>query len=316
RVVHGGEFFRQAVLIDDSVEARIQSLFTLAPLHNPPNLLGIQAMRRRFPGVLQVAVFDTAFHQSMPEQAFRYAIPETFYLQHGVRRYGAHGTSHRFVAEATAAALGRPLEELQLITAHLGNGCSGCAIRSGLSVETTMGLTPLEGMMMGTRSGDVDPALHQFLALNAGLSLTAITDLLTKQSGLLGVSGTTNDRRVLEAAMQRGDARARLALELFCYRAAKCLLALTAALDRVDALTFTGGIGENSAFIRRRIVEQMPLLGIELVEEANSANGARTGGQISRTDGKACLVIPTNEELAIARETVRMMPSPVGASGN
>jgi acetate kinase len=301
RVVHGGELFKQPVRITAAVLEEIDRLADLAPLHNPANARGIRLLARHFPTTPQVAVFDTAFHQTMPPKAFHYALPHELYAQHRVRRYGFHGTSHEFVAREAALCLKRPLEELQLITIHLGNGCSACAIRHGRSMDTTMGLTPSEGMMMGTRSGDVDPALHQVLARLTGRSLDDLTELLNRQSGLLGVSGLSNDRRVLEARMNEGDPRATLALELFCHRAARAILGLTTALERVDALVFTGGIGENSAFIRRRIVEQMPLLGVSLDVAANAAHGTATGGKISRDAGPGCLVLATNEELAIAR---------------
>jgi len=303
RVVHGGEHFREPPLIDESVVGQIETLSVLAPLHNPAHALGIRAMRQLFPNVPQVAVFDTAFHQTMPAKAFRYAIPENLYRDHGVRRYGAHGTSHEFVANGAAEIFGRPLAELQLITVHLGNGCSACAIRNGRSVDTTMGLTPQEGMMMGTRSGDVDLMLLHFLVTRTGKSLEAITHLLTRESGLLGVSGSTNDCRELEERMNEGDDLARFALDLFCYRAAKSILGMTAALSKLDAMVFTGGIGENSSFARRNILEHLAVLGPELNIEANELNGRATGGRISGSNGPAVLVVNTDEELAIARQT-------------
>jgi len=307
RVVHGGEAFSSSVVLDDAVVDGIRACTDLAPLHNPANVLGIEIARRRFPRLAHVAVFDTAFHQTLPARAFSYAIPYELYERHRIRRYGFHGTSHAYVAGEAARALGRPLDELQLVTAHLGNGCSACAVRGGRSVDTTMGLTPLEGLVMGTRSGDVDPNLHQFLADQAGLSLPQITDLLNRQSGLLGLSGTSNDMRALLEARSRGEARAALAVDVFCYRLAKAVLGLCAALDRVDALVFTGGIGEHAAPIRAETLAQLRVLGPVLDPARNGDHGDGAGGRIT-TDGSPLpvLVIPTNEELVIARETARL----------
>jgi len=308
RVVHGGESFSSSVLIDDDVLARIAACNELAPLHNPANVLGIEIARRHFPDRPHVAVFDTAFHQTLPPRAFWYAIPFELYERHRVRRYGFHGTSHAFVAGEAARRLGRPLAELQLLTAHLGNGCSACAIKNGRSADTTMGFTPLEGLVMGSRSGDVDPNLHHYLAARAGLGLEQITDLLNKESGLLGLSGLSNDMRTLLEARARGDARAALAIDVFCYRLAKGLLALGAALERVDALVFTGGIGEHAAPIRAQTLEQLKLLGPRLDADANAAHGAGTGGRITAADSTLlALVVPTNEELVIAREAARFI---------
>ena len=308
RVVHGGETFSKSVVLDDDAVERIRACNDLAPLHNPANLLGIEIARRKFPTLKQVAVFDTAFHQTLPAKAFMYAVPYELYERHRVRRYGFHGTSHAFVAEEAAQRLDKPLEELQLVTAHLGNGCSGCAIKHGRSVDTTMGLTPLEGLVMGTRSGDVDPNLHQFLADQTGRSLAQITDLLNRESGLLGLSGASNDMRTLLEARGRGDARAALAIDVFCYRLAKSLLGLCAALERIDALVFTGGIGEHAAAIRAETLGQLRVLGPVLDPARNAAHGAATGGRIT-ADGSPLLslVIPTNEELVIARETARLL---------
>jgi acetate kinase len=308
RVVHGGESFKGSVVLDDGVVERIRACNVLAPLHNPANLLGIEIARRKFPALGQVAVFDTAFHQTLPPRAFMYAVPYDLYERHRVRRYGFHGTSHAFVAGEAALRIGKPLEELQLVTAHLGNGCSACAIKGGLSADTTMGLTPLEGMVMGTRSGDVDPNLHQFLADQTGRSLSQITDLLNRESGLLGLSGASNDMRTLLQARDRGDARAALAIDVFCYRLAKALLGLCAALERIDALVFTGGIGEHAAAIRAETLAQLRVLGPTIDPAANAAHGAATRGRIT-ADGSPllCLVIPTNEELVIARETARLL---------
>ena len=308
RVVHGGETFKASVVVDDQVVARIRACNDLAPLHNPPNVLGIEIARRRFPDLPHVAVFDTAFHQTLPAKAFHYAVPYELYERHRVRRYGFHGTSHAIVAAGAARAIGRPLEDLQLITAHLGNGCSACAIKGGRSVDTTMGLTPLEGLVMGTRSGDVDPNLHQFLADQTGRSLAQITDLLNRQSGLLGLSGASNDMRTLLAARERGDARAGLAIDVFCYRLAKALLGLGAALQRIDAVVFTGGIGEHAEAVRAETLAQLCILGPVLDPVRNAAHGVGAGGRIT-ADGSPLLslVIPTNEELAIARETAHLL---------
>jgi acetate kinase len=308
RVVHGGETFSASVVLDDQTIDGIRACKDLAPLHNPANLLGIEIARREFPRLAHVAVFDTAFHQTLPRKAFMYAIPHELYERHRVRRYGFHGTSHAFVAGETARRLGRPLVDLQMVTAHLGNGCSACAIKGGRSVDTTMGFTPLEGLVMGSRSGDVDPNLHAFLAEHTGRSLAEITDLFNRRSGLLGVSGTSNDMRTLLAARDRGDQRAALAIDVFCYRLAKGVLGLCAALDRVDALVFTGGIGEHAPAIRAQTLAQLGVLGPVLDPARNAVHGAGSDGRIT-TDGSPlpALVVPTNEELVIARETARLL---------
>ena len=308
RVVHGGETFSASVVLNDDAVEGIRACNDLAPLHNPPNVLGIEIARRQFPDLAHVAVFDTAFHQTLPAKAFFYAIPYELYERHRVRRYGFHGTSHAIVAGDAAHAIGRPLEELQLITAHLGNGCSACAIKGGRSVDTTMGLTPLEGLVMGSRSGDVDPNLHQFLSDQTGRSLADITDLLNRGSGLLGLSGASNDMRTLLAARDRGDMRARLAIDVFCYRLAKALLGLCAALDHVDALVFTGGIGEHAATIRAETLAQLGVLGPVIDPVRNAAHGVGAGGRITADRSPLLsLVIATHEELAIARETARLL---------
>jgi acetate kinase len=308
RVVHGGEAFSESVVIDDTTVRAIRECAELAPLHNPANLLGIEAARRAFPGVLQVAVFDTAFHQSLPRRAFLYAVPYELYEQHKLRRYGFHGTSHRYVAEEAAKLLGRPLAELELVTAHLGNGCSAAAVRGGRSIDTSMGLTPLEGLVMGTRSGDVDPALHQFLAERTGQTLAQITELLTRKSGLLGLSGRSNDMRTLLEARAQGDERAAIAVEVFCYRLAKTVLALCAGLERLDALVFTGGIGEHAASVREETLKGLAILGFELDPRRNLGHGRDSGGRItSDASARTALVINTNEELVIAREAMRLV---------
>jgi acetate kinase len=308
RVVHGGEAFSESVVIDETTVQAIRDCAALAPLHNPANLLGIEAARRAFPGVLQVAVFDTAFHQTLPRRAFLYAVPYELYEQHKLRRYGFHGTSHRYVAEEAARLLGRPLAELELVTAHLGNGCSAAAVRGGKSIDTSMGLTPLEGLVMGTRSGDVDPSLHQFLAERTGQTLAQITELLTRQSGLLGLSGRSNDMRTLLEARAQGDERAAIAVEVFCYRLAKTVLGLCAGLERLDALVFTGGIGEHAASVREETLKGLSILGFELDPRRNLGHGRDSGGRItSDASARTALVVSTNEELVIAREAMRLV---------
>ena len=304
RVVHGGEYFRRATLLDEEVVAKIASCYDLAPLHNPANVLGIQVARKLFPGVSHVAVFDTAFHQTLPPRAWLYAVPYELYEKHAVRRYGFHGTSHEYVARQAAAVLGCPWEALQLITAHLGNGASACAVRGGQSVDTTMGLTPLEGLMMGTRSGDVDANLVPYLQRVAGMSPEATIDLLNRHSGLLGVSGLSNDMRTVAAAAREGHERAALAVDLFCYRLAKAVLGLAAALERVAALVFTGGIGENNPLVRAKTLNLLRVLRAQVDAPANEAHGRQTNGRITgEGSGLLALVISTDEERAIARRT-------------
>ncbi|HEX3132671.1 MAG TPA: acetate kinase [Planctomycetota bacterium] len=306
RVVHGGERFTAATLIDDSVVSGISDCARLAPLHNPANLAGIAAARTALPLLPQVAVFDTAFHQSMPAVAWRYAVPEAWYREHGVRRYGFHGTSHRFVAARAAELLGRPLSELKLVTAHLGNGCSACAIDGGRSVDTTMGLTPLEGLVMGTRSGDLDPGILAHIAAATGQDIAALTKVLNRDSGLLGLSGLSNDLRTVQEAAARGHAGAELALAVFCYRLAKSIAALTVALGRLDALVFTGGIGEHSAQVRTRTLARLGFLGLVEDPAANAAHGPEHG-RITRKGNALALVVPTDEELLIARDTADLI---------
>jgi acetate kinase len=275
---------------------------------NPANLMGVRTARELFPELPQVAVFDTAFHQSIPPKAYLYAIPRRYYEELKVRRYGFHGTSHHYVSLETARLLGKPADQTSLITMHLGNGCSACAIKNGRSVDSTMGLTPSEGLMMGTRSGDVDPALHQFLQDQTGMRLSEITTMLNSQSGLLGLSGLSNDMRTLSEAARGGHELARLAIEVFCYRLAKSVYALMAALDSLDALVFTGGIGENSAEVRALTAAHLKIAGVMLDEPKNASHGRNDGGVISSTESRIpCLVVPTNEELMIARETLRLI---------
>jgi acetate kinase len=308
RVVHGGEAFTQSALLEPRVIQAIEACSDLAPLHNRPNLIGIQAALQLRPDLPQVAVFDTAFHQTLPPRAYHYAIPHELYERYKIRRYGFHGTSHSYVAQRAAELMGRPLDTLHLLSAHLGNGCSATAIECGRSVDTTMGLTPLEGLVMGTRSGDVDPNLPEFLVEHAGMTIDQVGDILNKQSGLLGLSGRSNDMRNLLESERAGDARARLAVDVFCYRLAKALLGLSAALPRLDAIVFTGGIGENAAPVRARTVESLRVLGVRLDAARNDEHGRHSGGLVSDArSGVAVLVVPTNEELVIAREAMRFV---------
>jgi acetate kinase len=308
RVVHGGEKFTQSALITDETLRAIEDCIELAPLHNPANIRGIQAAREVFgPGLPQVAVFDTAFHQTLPDYAYLYALPYQWYRRHRIRRYGFHGTSHRYVAYRYRKLLGLEREQTNIVTLHLGNGCSAAAIRAGDSVDTSMGLTPLEGLVMGTRSGDMDPAIIEFIAAKEGLSAQEVDTVLNKQSGLIGISGLTNDmRELLDEARESDDRRARLAIEMFCYRIRKYVGAYLAALGGADALVFTGGIGENSAEVRARVCEGLGWMGVELEPKLNEELMARREGLISRENSRlAVYVIPTDEELLIARDTVR-----------
>jgi acetate kinase len=310
RVVHGGERFTHSVLIDTEVLRGIEDCIDLAPLHNPANIKGILAARDQFgSGIKQVAVFDTAFHQTLPEKAFIYALPYQFYRRHRVRRYGFHGTSHRYVAYRFRQIRGITRDETNLITLHLGNGCSAAAIRGGDSVDTSMGMTPLEGLVMGTRSGDLDPAIVDFLAVKEGLSASEVETLLNKQSGLIGISGLTNDmRELLAEAREHSDRRALLAIEIFCYRVRKYIGAYLAAMNGAEAVVFTGGIGENSAEVRAKICDGLRWLGLELDDERNAAHTGGREGVISKPDSRlAAYVIPTDEELLIARDTVRVV---------
>ena len=303
RVVHGGELFSKPALIDDRVVAAIKNLIPLAPLHNPHNLLGIEVTRKRSPDVPQVAIFDTAFHQTIQPHSFHYALPYEFYTEHGVRRYGFHGTSHFYVAKVAAKHLGKQLEEVNLITLHLGNGASAAAIQQGKSMDTSMGLTPLEGLIMGTRSGDIDPAIHFYLMRQTGMSADEIEKLLNSRSGLKGICGM-NDMRQIQQKAEEGDERALLALDMFCYRVRKYIGAYSAVIKRIDAIVFTGGIGENSAVVRERACSGLDNIGISLDLKKNKA----VSGRISeiQPDGSSIkvLVIATDEELEIARQTI------------
>ena len=307
RVVHGGEMFHESALITDDVLKGIEDCIDLAPLHNPNNVKGILAVREIFGRQTpQVAVFDTAFHSTIPEQAYLYALPYHLYRRHRIRRYGFHGTSHRYVAYRYRSLRSLTREQTNLVTLHLGNGCSACAIRGGRSVDTSMGMTPLEGLVMGTRSGDLDPAILNLMASKEGLSPHEVESVLNTQSGLLGISGLTNDMKVLEDELKvHDDRRVRLAIEIFCYRARKYVGAFLAAMGGADAVIFTGGIGENSPQIRARICEGLAWAGLQIDQGRNEQMVAREG-QISTGDSTLnAWVIPTDEELLIARDTVR-----------
>ncbi|MFV5490392.1 acetate kinase [Acinetobacter sp. ASP199] len=302
RVVHGGSLTK-AELINDEIIEKIREATPLAPLHNPAHLIGIEATQRLFPDLPQVAVFDTAFHQTMPAHAYRYAVPKFLYEDFGVRRYGFHGTSHAYVSERGSELAGS-FKQGGWLTAHLGNGSSTCAVWNGQSVDTSMGLTPLEGLVMGTRSGDVDPSLHSFLAANLGWDVYKIDRMLNKESGLLGLSDNlSNDMRTLIEASEQGNEDATLAIEVFCYRLAKSLAALSCGLPRLDGLFFTGGIGENSAYIREKTMAYLPHFGFNLDKEANNVLKRGTEGRIDNGTGPQIWVVPTDEEGRIAKET-------------
>jgi acetate kinase len=307
RVVHGGSRFSGSSAITPEVERGIEACVTLGPLHNPPNLLGIRVARELLPDLVQVAVFDTAFHQTMPPRAYTYPVPYEWLERHDVRRYGFHGTSHRFVSARAIDLLDRRGKESALVTAHLGNGCSLAAVKDGRSVDTTMGLTPLEGVMMGTRSGSVDPAIIVHMAQILDRPAAKIGDALNKESGLLGVSGLSNDMRAIQEAAGAGHARAGLALEMFCYSLAKSVASLVVPLGRLDALVFTGGIGENSAPVRARVVEQLGFLGLTIDPAANGAHGKGSRGRITIESQPQALVVATNEELMIAVDTAAIV---------
>ena len=309
RIVHGGETFKESALIDDKVLQGIEECIDLAPLHNPNNIRGILAARELFGSrVPQVAVFDTSFHHTIPEQAFLYAIPYHLYRRHRMRRYGFHGTSHRYVAFRYRALRGLTREQTNIITLHLGNGCSADAIKGGNSIDTSMGMTPLEGLVMGTRSGDIDPAIVNLIANKEGMSVSEVENLLNTQSGLLGLSGLTNDMRVLQSELKdQDDRRVRLAIEIFCYRARKYIGAFLACMQGADAVVFTGGIGENSPDIRAQICAGMEWAGLKIDDARNQQTVGREG--LISTDDSELLAyaIPTDEELLIARDTVRVI---------
>ncbi len=313
RVVHGGEQFAASVIIDDKVEEEIQNCVELAPLHNPHNLRGYYVARKVMPQVPQVAVFDTAFHQSMPARAYIYGLPYSYYRRYHIRRYGFHGTSHRYVAYRYRKIFGLEREEANLITAHLGNGCSITAIEKGRSIDTSMGFTPQEGLLMGTRCGDIDPAALFYIMSKDELTLHDMSTLLNKFCGLYGISGESNDMRDLMAASARGDEQAKLAINVFCYRIKKYIGGYSAALGRVDGLVFTGGIGENAPAVRALACEGMEELGIQVDADRNAATLGKEGEISPQGSRIKVMVIPTNEELLIARDTfraVRGLPNP------
>ena len=306
RVVHGGSKFAGSMAITPAVVAKMEECIPLGPLHNPPNLVGIRIAQSLFPDLLQVGVFDTAFHQTMPPVAYTYPVPYEWLEQHGVRRYGFHGTSHRFVAREALRLAGLPADDHAIVTAHLGNGCSAAAIRNGKSVDTTMGLTPLEGLMMGTRCGSIDPAIVGHVADATGKSAKEVLDALNKKSGLLGVSGLSNDMRTVEEAASNGNDRAKLALDIFCYVLAKTIAALVVPLGRLDALVFTGGIGENSTTVREMTIARLGFLGLALDEAANAKHGRTQNGRVTIGTKPQALVVPTNEELMIAEDAAQI----------
>ena len=306
RVVHGGEYFASSVIIDDAVKEALQKCCELAPLHNPANLIGIEACEKIMPGVPQVGVFDTAFHQTMPERAYLYAIPYEYYEKYKIRRYGFHGTSHRFVSEEAAKMMDRPYDQTKTITCHLGNGGSICAVRNGKSIDTTMGFTPLEGLVMGTRAGDVDAAVITFLMEKENLTPQEMDNILNKKSGVLGISGVSSDFRDVEEASEHGNERAGMALDVFAYKVAKRIGAYAAAMNGVDCIVFTAGLGENSASTRRLICDYLGYLGVHIVSYNNSLRGKAI--DISTPDSRVrVFVIPTNEELVIARDTKELL---------
>lgn len=306
RVVHGGEKFAGSALINDEVMAAIEECSELAPLHNPANLIGIRACKELMPDVPQVAVFDTAFHQTMPDYAYVYGIPYEYYEKYKVRRYGFHGTSHSFVSKRTAEILGKDIKDTKIIVCHLGGGASICAVEGGKSIDTTMGFTPLEGITMGTRSGNIDPAIVEFIANKENKSISEVMNILNKNSGVLGISGKSSDFRDLDEGILAGDKRCEIAMNVFCYQAAKFIGGYVAAMNGVDAIVFTAGVGENNKTARTRICERLAYLGIKLDDEPNSLRGEEV--KISTEDSRVPVyVVPTNEELAIARETVSLI---------
>jgi acetate kinase len=307
RVVHGGEAFSSSVLVSPEVRQEIRRLFELAPLHNPASMMGILAVETALPHVPQVVVFDTAFHQTMPRKTYLYAIPMVLYNKHKVRRYGFHGTSHSYVSERAAAFLERPIEQLKIISCHIGNGASCAAILHGTSFDTSMGMTPLEGLMMGTRSGDLDPAIVPYVMAKEDLTINEVNSMLNKHSGLLAISGISSDVREIEQAMNDGDRNATLAYEMYEYRLRKCIGSYVAAMNGLDVLIFTAGVGENSSVLREKVCKQLSFFGIQLDSGANFSNehGER---KISSSHSQVeVLVIPTNEELVIARDTYQLI---------
>lgn len=307
RLVHGGEYFKDSVIITDEVKDVIRKCFDLAPLHNPANLIGVEACEEAMgASVPQVGVFDTAFHQTMPQYAYMYALPYEYYEKDAIRRYGFHGTSHKYVSQQAAKMLGRPIEELKIVTAHLGNGSSVTAVDGGKSIDTSMGFTPLAGLEMGTRCGDIDPAIVTFIGTKYGMSAEEVNDIMNKKSGVLGISGISSDFRDLEAAAKQGNARAQLALDMFSYSVKRYIASYAAAMGGIDAVVFTAGIGENTSSIRKASVEGLEFMGIKIDDEKNKVRGQEM--DISAEGAKVrTLVIPTNEELMIALDTKRLV---------
>lgn len=306
RVVHGGEDFSESTIIDPSVIDKIEKCINLAPLHNPAHLIGIRSAQKFLPELPQIAVFDTAFHQDMPRVAFMYSIPALFYNKHNIRRYGMHGTSHKYVSELAASALGLDLYESNFISCHLGNGASVCAIKKGKSVDTSMGFTPLEGLTMGTRSGDIDPSIIFHLVNNLAYSLEDIQDILNSKSGLLGLSGLTSDCRGIEEAVAKNHDGAILALDVFCYKLAKYIASYFVPLVSVDALIFTGGIGENSELVRAKVISNLRFLNYAIDSDLNSNACLGNSGVITKKDTPVAMVVNTNEELVIAQDSFRL----------
>ncbi len=306
RVVHGGEKFASSVVINDDVIKEIEECSDLAPLHNPANLIGIRACQELMPGVPMVAVFDTAFHQTMPKKAYLYGLPHEYYEKYGVRRYGFHGTSHSYVSKRAAEIAGLDINNSKIVVCHIGNGASVSAVLNGKSVDTSMGLTPLEGLIMGTRSGDIDPAIIEFICHKEGISYETMLNILNKKSGVYGMSGVSSDFRDLDAAADEGNERAKDTLHAFCYRVAKYVGAYAAAMNGIDAVAFTAGVGENSPSVRKEICSYLGFLGLTIDDEKNNVRGVER--IISTDDSKVkALLVPTNEELAIARETVALV---------
>jgi acetate kinase len=307
RVVHGGESFKHSTLVTPEVKTEIRRLFDLAPLHNPPAMMGISAVEMNMPDVPQAVVFDTAFHQSMPKETFLYPIPMVLYRRHKIRRYGFHGTSHDYVSRQAAEKLGKPLESLKMVTCHIGNGASCTAILNGRSYDTSMGLTPLEGLMMGTRSGDLDPAIVPFTMNKEELTLSEVNSMLNKHSGLQAISGISSDMREITEAMAEGDKQAKLAFDMYTYRLRKYIGAYAAGMNGIDTLVFTAGVGENSSAVRQAVCENLTFMGVEL-DEARNAERSKEARFISTDASRvSVLVVPTNEELLIARDTYQLV---------
>lgn len=306
RLVHGGEKFAASAIITEKMIETMEECTDLAPLHNPANLIGVRACQELMPNTPMVGVFDTAFHQTMPKEAYLYGVPYEYYEKYAVRKYGFHGTSHSYVSKRAAAILGKPYDSLKIIVCHLGNGASVCAVKDGKSVDASMGLSPLEGLVMGTRSGDIDPSAVEYIGKKEGLDLSGVLNVLNKKSGVLGLSGVSSDFRDLEAAANEGNERAKIAQRVFNYRVLKYIGAYAAAMGGVDCICFTAGLGENNGVIRKEICERLAFLGLQIDDEANAKRGEET--VISTPDSKVkALVIPTNEELAIARETAELV---------